>query len=176
MKNDNIARFVGFINSLGDRDDRAALAKLKRAAGNPFQNFEVLPVIGEYIPPGAREWEFKCYMLVASLFSLNPLNSDKIGNLGESLVIFRNTLSVGGESFENRFAAILNADDEDIAHRLVQVVRQISREDIYINYYRLLDDLLYWNLSDKPVQLRWARSFWAYQKENDDKNKSNEKS
>lgn len=159
------AAFVHKLLSLSQAENRAALAKLKRAAGAPYEDFEILPVIGDRIPNDVSEEKFKIYMLAACLYSLHPAHSEESGNLGETLRRFRATLGVGQESFDKRFAAVLNAETEDLANRLVQIFRQISRENVYVNYFRLLEDLLRWDNPNKYSQFNWARSYWAYQKE-----------
>lgn len=66
------------------------------------------------------------------------------------------------ESIEQRFIALLDADDApQLAHHLRQLV-QLARagDGIRIHWVTLLDDLHYWNDDERRVQQRWAREFY----------------
>ena len=66
------------------------------------------------------------------------------------------------ESIEQRFIALLDADDvQQLAHHLRQLV-QLARagDSICIHWVTLLDDLRHWNDDGRRVQQRWAREFY----------------
>jgi CRISPR system Cascade subunit CasB len=63
-------------------------------------------------------------------------------------------------SVEQRFIALLDADDEQLPDRLRQMVRLLDGDGIAITWPRLLVDLLDWQADDRPVQQRWARAFY----------------
>lgn len=65
------------------------------------------------------------------------------------------------KSIEQRFVALLDADEEQLPYRLRQMVRLIKSQDgIRIYWSELLRDLLAWNRERKPVQQKWARAFY----------------
>jgi CRISPR system Cascade subunit CasB len=65
------------------------------------------------------------------------------------------------ESIEQRFVALLDADEEQLAHHLRQMVQLLKAEDgIRIHWVELLTDLRRWNDDDRWVQQRWARAFY----------------
>lgn len=65
------------------------------------------------------------------------------------------------ESIEQRFIALLDADEVQLPYRLRQMVQLVKAEEgIRIHWVRLLDDLLWWNDDERHVQQRWARAFY----------------
>lgn len=150
---------VSFLISLKQKEDRASLAKLKRGASDPYNNFEVLSIIGRYLPDNQDD-TFRNSMLLATLFAIHPQHS-KDCNLGAALRKVRLSLQLGQESLDSRFALMLNSDKEDLPHHLLQNLRFIANKDIGIDYDILFKDLKFWNHPDKFVQLSWAKEYWG---------------
>jgi CRISPR system Cascade subunit CasB len=65
------------------------------------------------------------------------------------------------KSLTKRFTALLDADPDELPWRLRQITSQLSAADIAIDWLKLLNDLWYWNRSDRSVQVNWARQFWS---------------
>jgi len=65
------------------------------------------------------------------------------------------------ESVSARFSVLLDADMEELSHRLRQAVALISGAGIAIDWESLYDDLRWWGHVDKNVQQRWARQFYS---------------
>lgn len=67
----------------------------------------------------------------------------------------------GTESIEQRFVALLDADEEQLPHHLRQMVQLLKAEDgIPIYWVELLGDLRQWNRDERWVQQRWGRAFY----------------
>lgn len=164
MNLDEMNFFVNKLLALDNDRERGAIAKLKRSAGDPYRNFESLAVIGKWISDSSDR-TFKSCILTAVLFSISKNHAINHRNFGESLAIARSKLKVGEESLDLRVAALLNAHEEDLPYYMVQLVRYVAGKEVTINYYQLIRDLYYWNSADKPVQMRWAKSYWAHRKE-----------
>jgi CRISPR system Cascade subunit CasB len=64
----------------------------------------------------------------------------------------------GSDSTERRFIALLDADRDQLPHRLRQMVALIK--GFPLDWDSLLRDLLGWTVPEKPVQNRWARDFY----------------
>lgn len=144
---------------------RAALAQLRRGTGKTLgAAIEPLPHVvpflrdRDHVEPWERkalEWERQAFFLVGSLFAQHPTAYEARENLGDAL------RHVGShESAEKRFAALLNCRAERLGTHLRQAIRLAESKEIPINYRRLLFDLLEWDRPERPVQLRWARSYW----------------
>ncbi len=61
-------------------------------------------------------------------------------------------------STERRFIALLDADGEQLSHRLRQMIALLTEHAI--DFEGLLKDLLYWNDDQKRTQSSWARDFY----------------
>ncbi|CAN5546524.1 hypothetical protein BH23CHL5_BH23CHL5_02070 [soil metagenome] len=158
--------FVGYLQTLDQRRDRAALASLRRGLGKRVgQAPEMFPYVVPWLPTDAKPWEEERYFLVASLFASHPLNWPETGdprharNLGASMAqLAQKTKSEGAE---RRFVGLLNADPEDLPHHLRSVVSLLASKDIPVDWNQLLNDLRWWDSPERNVQRRWARSFWG---------------
>jgi CRISPR system Cascade subunit CasB len=65
------------------------------------------------------------------------------------------------ESIEQRFIALLDADEGQLAHHLRQMVQLLRAEEgIRIHWVELLTDLRHWKDDERRVQRRWARAFY----------------
>ncbi|MCA9826702.1 MAG: type I-E CRISPR-associated protein Cse2/CasB, partial [Dehalococcoidia bacterium] len=67
-------------------------------------------------------------------------------------------LTGGASSTERRFIALLDADPEQLPHRLRQMIALLKEQAI--DFDALLDDLLRWRDERKRTQNAWARDFY----------------
>jgi CRISPR system Cascade subunit CasB len=64
----------------------------------------------------------------------------------------------GSTSTERRFVNLLDADRDQLPHRLRQMVALLK--ELAIDFDALLNGLLYWNDDQKRIQNSWARDFY----------------
>jgi len=155
--------FIAYLQSLAEKQERGALAALRRGLGQPpgtvAETFRyVEPWLGEKRSP-AREAAF---YLVASLFALHPKTTHQ-GNMGAHLA---QTRSEGGEdALERRFTALLAAHPDDLPFYLRQAVSFLKSKEVPVNWNELLWDLQNWDEKrDDPrrsIQKKWASAFWS---------------
>jgi CRISPR type I-E-associated protein CasB/Cse2 len=145
-------RFVSFLHALAAREDRGALAKLRRRAGKD-PDADMLRLVVPYLPED-RPWAHRWYFLTAALFGLHPESGGR-GNLGEA---FRQLGD--NESAQKRFVALLDSHADDLPHRLRQAVGLARSKNVAIDWLQLLNDLLHWDSENRTVQTRWARAYW----------------
>jgi len=50
---------------------------------------------------------------------------------------------------------------DDLAEHLRSVIRLLKANELSIDFFQLLEDLLQWDHPDGHVQLRWARGFYG---------------
>ncbi len=149
--------FIEYLEKLRDREDRGALAALRRGLGRPpGEATEMYPYI--FCFAGIKSLEEKDYFLVASLFALHP---DKGGNGYMGSVFLRIKQLTNSDSIEQRFVALLNSDKEDLPIHLRHAVALAKGKDIPINWGQLLKDIRCWDHEARFVQRNWARDFWA---------------
>ncbi len=160
-------RFTDFLEELYERDDRAALAALRRGLGRaPGEASEM----HRYVVPrvqGLNVWQEDAYYITAALFALHPGRSwgasdgaKQSTNLGASLgkMARENKESA---SIERRFVGLLNARTEELPIHLRNVISLLKSKEIPIDWTQLLKDINNWNRESRRVQRDWARAFWS---------------
>lgn len=157
--------FFDHLITLRKRDtgpDRAAMARLRRSLGVEGMDYSALMVVGAHLPADLLDRDLDTYLLVAGLFALHP-DPGGAGSLGKALQQLRKALSVGAESLDRRFAALLDSDWEDLPYRLRQIVQLLESKKVPVNYTILLGHLKTkaWESEDRWVQRRWAREYWT---------------
>ncbi len=156
--------FITYLESLRDREDRGALATLRRGLGRePGSVVEMYPYVVPWLPAGLSRQAEAAYYLVAALFAYHPSPGGS-GNLGDA---FRGTLDAQGDNtaIERRFATLLAAHPDDLPFHLRQAVSFLKSKERPIDWRQLLADLQAWGHPDGYVQKQWARSFWGRTRE-----------
>ena len=161
-------RFVAGLTQLVEREDRAALAALRRALGTPpGSQAEAARVVYRLLPANLSQWRERDCWLLAGLLALHPraLGTPPDGqyrpNLADSLRRLARQEHVSPEGVERRLIALLNAEREDLDDHLRHAVAQLRAHDIAIDYVQLMRDLRSWSAEERWVQRRWARAFWG---------------
>lgn len=166
-----VAQFMRGLSGL----DAGGLAVLRRSAGQTLAEsrgsysvfFPLLPQDITY--PRTQEY----YFLTATLYALTTRGSDERrsdGGLSLGLALngmrWEQLMATGAGpndkiSLDRRVAALLDADAEQLAFRLRQIVRLIHSHERALDWARLLRDLLSWEHPDHFVQRRWAREYYV---------------
>lgn len=152
---EHAAKFVSHLEVLALRD-MGAMARLRRSLAFDPGAF---PIVYPYVEPFALDVPTslrRAMYLGAAMFAV--LGGSRRGvPLAEQ---FGHTVrSRGSASLEARFMALLDADEEQLPHRLRQVV-QLLVDSPGVDIAALIDDLRWWNSPDRTVQQRWARQFY----------------
>jgi CRISPR system Cascade subunit CasB len=164
-----IARLV----QLKERDDKAALAALRRGLGKPAGTVpEMFPYVEPFIPVNEYARHVEAAYLVASLFGLHPnhgesseeARSRQQRGFGASLAQLRRRegSTDEDEGVARRFGALLNCDREGLPthlRHLMTLLHSRSR-DTPIDYSQLYNDIARWDAPDHYVQRNWAAGFW----------------
>jgi len=160
-------RYLAFLHSLRDREDRGALAALRRGLGKPPASVpETFPLVIPRIPNDATKWEEELYFMIASLFAFYP-SPEGEGDMGS---VFRHIRSkTKSESVEKRFIALLRAHRDDLSDHLRHAVALAKSHDIPINWNELFVDLRKWNWASLVSQRKWAKSYWKEKSEDEGK-------
>ena len=172
---DDRARFVRGLYAIdqaaqkGGTGARASLARLRRALGRDGVDYAALAEVGHLLPRDAPLGDdaLDTHLLVAALYALQAGGAGEMRGarerttFGGSCRWLRRELSVGQESLDRRFGALLDARREDLPYRLRQIVALVSAQSVGVRYDRLLADLLRWDAPDRTVQRAWAREYWT---------------
>lgn len=163
----------GFLARLG-RLDPGGLAQLRRAAGQSLaEAHNGYSVFFTLLPPSVeRPREQERYFLVATLYALTTRGGEHARqrdgvSLGVALGRVRQSqLAATGQhadariSLDRRFAALCDADTDQLPFRLRQIVRLIYAQNQTLNWERLLRDLGAWEHPEHYVQRRWTREYY----------------
>ena len=142
------------------RDDRAALAALRRGLGRPPGTVPdmyryVVPWLADDAPP----WREDAYYLIAALFAYHPKDGG-LGNMGDHFAQARDPQG-DSTAIERRFTALLAAHPDDLDFYLRQAVSFLKSEEVPVHWHQLLADVMAWGHPERYVQQRWARAFWG---------------
>lgn len=144
------------------RDDRAALATLRRAAAGHAEA-GVYPLVARFFPSPPNRRKERALIETAILFGLHPSHGSSSVAAGLRIVRDR----TGSDSIEMRFVALLDAHPDDLFVHLRHAVALLRTAELAIDYDDLLLAIQRWGANDRHVQRRWAREFWAtYEEEN----------
>ncbi|NLX43893.1 MAG: type I-E CRISPR-associated protein Cse2/CasB [Chloroflexi bacterium] len=170
--------FVERLEDLANREDRGALAALRRGLGQPAGTVSAMyPWVVPWLPENCPPWTEATYYTVASLFALHP-SSGRDANLGVSLRRAGGSdSSAGGDagegsggamaSVERRLVALLAANSEDLPGLLRQAISLLRSKEIPVNWHQLFLDLQQWGAPSRRVQRTWAAGFWGRSAEQD---------
>lgn len=149
--------FIDRLQELAQKQERGALAALRRGLGQPPGTApEMYRYVEPFNPPQKSSW---VYYLIASLFALHP-KSGGVSNFGAHM---RACDPEGkySDALERRFTALLSAHLDDLPDYLRQAVSFLKSKEIPVNWDRLFWDLQYWDDEDRNIQKRWASAFWG---------------
>lgn len=157
--------FIDHLEGLVRRQDRGALAALRRGVGKPPGTaMEMHRYVALFLPPGPPRRQEDVYYLVAALFAYwhqgeIAVEAHPPDNLGASLARLQ-TPEIGS-SLELRFTALLKSHRDDLPAHLRQAVGLLRAKGVPVHWRHLWRDLRHWDHEDDWVQRSWARSFWG---------------
>jgi CRISPR system Cascade subunit CasB len=157
---DNEQPFITYLEGL--RDDRGALAALRRGLGQPPGTVTsmyryVVPWLGDDAPA----WREAAYYTVAALYASHPAPGGS-GTMGAHFAQARGREG-GDTAIERRFTALLAAHPDDLDTYLRQAVSYLRSKEVPVNWHQLLSDVVAWGHPERYVQKRWARAFWGHE-------------
>lgn len=142
------------------RLDAGDRARLKRCAGQSLAEARnVLGLFFHLLPPDVPYFQQETYFLVATLYPLAEEGGQ--GNLGASLQQARQPNNQKG--LDRRVNILLDSNESQLAFRLRQVIHFLKSSQVRIAWPLLLEDLLSWTHPSRPVQRRWAQTYYSEQ-------------
>jgi len=154
-----VKEFVGRLERLVEEEDRATLAQLRRSlAFEPGTYVYAFPFV-ERFTVGLSTERRKLYFLIAGLFALHPENNkNPREDLGRTLKrLYEQDKS---PSTERRVLVLLEADDEQLAQHLRQLVSLLKAKGLAVNWEQLLQGLINRQYDPEETKRRWAQSFY----------------
>jgi CRISPR system Cascade subunit CasB len=150
--------FIDWLESLNKKDTRVRAVLRRSLAFDPGTFVPAYPFIEPFLKEEKNSWQREIYYLVAGLWAAHW----REGRLGEPLTLGRacaaHQAASGSTSAERRFINLLDADPDQLPHRLRQMIALLKEESL--NFKDLLTGLLYWNNERRRTQNAWARDFY----------------
>ncbi len=158
-------RFVAALEDLVRREDRGALATLRRGLGKPPGTvIELFPYVVPYLPTDGDERRAWVFFAVAPLFAFHPVSwpageSRGWTNFGASVARLAQRLDHGSAGLEARFLRLLAAEREELPLQLYRMLTLFRPHQVPVSWVRLLRDLVQWDHPERFIQRQWARAF-----------------
>lgn len=149
---------IAWLEQLNETDSKTRAVLRRGLAFEPGQHIPAFPYVEPFLKGEETGWRRDMHYLVAALWATHW----REGRAGAALPLARacaaHQIKSGSASTERRFINLLDADREQLLHRLRQMVALLGEQPI--DFEALLNDLLQWNRDDKRTQNAWARNFY----------------
>jgi CRISPR system Cascade subunit CasB len=162
------AALIEHLQGLAKREDRGALAALRRGLGKePGTTPEMYRLVEPYLGSARKEQADAGY-LVASLLGLHPVPWEKPADppwntsFGWSLRVRFRDDGDENEGVTRRFTALLSCERDALPTHLRQLLALLHGKEgsAPVNWEQLFWDIVHWEDVDRKVQRRWAEAFW----------------
>jgi CRISPR system Cascade subunit CasB len=150
--------FVDWLEGLNEKDTRVRAVLRRSLAFDPGVFVPAYPYVEPFAKDEENPWKREVLYLVAGLWAAH-WRDNRVGELvsiGRACAIHQ--VVSGSASTERRFIAMLDADSDQLPHRLRQTLALLKEHTI--DFDDLLKGLLYWNDDQKRTQNAWARDFY----------------
>ena len=163
-----IDRFLGRLNKYVDRQDRGALADLRRGFSEATEH-RAWPYISPWCDLTNKRERMIWTTIAAGFATLG--GTSKSGNMGATLRAI--ALGGGGKkpdealaSFDGRFRRLLTCQTaEELCNHLPGVIRTAKQKGVPVDFHQLYWDLVFWTSDKRDVPVAWAAAYWGTQHE-----------
>jgi len=150
--------FIEWLEKLNETDTKVRAVLRRSLAFAPGDFPAAFPFVEPFVKSEDNSWRRWMLYLVAGLWAAN-WRKDRSGepiSLGKACAVYQEKST--STSTERRFIILLDADPDQLPHRLRQMV--VLLKDHNLDFESLLTGLLYWNNDQKRTQNQWARDFY----------------
>ncbi len=149
---------IAWLEQLNESDSKARAVLRRSLAFDPGLHIPAFPYVEPFLKGAEEGWRRDMHYLVAALWAAHW----REGRTGATSSLARacaaHQLKSESASTERRFINLLDADREQLPHRLRQMIALLGEQPI--DFASLLNDLLHWNRDYKRTQNAWARDFY----------------
>lgn len=160
--------FIDFLEARNEKDTRVRAILRRSLSFAPGEYVPAYPYVESFVKDTGAAWRREVHYLVAGLWGAH-WREDRTGAhmpIGVACAVLDNERrrKVGHDdrqkvsSTEKRFVTLLDADTDQLPHRLRQMTALLK--DQPIDFDALLKGLLYWNDDEKRTQNAWARDYY----------------
>jgi CRISPR system Cascade subunit CasB len=150
--------FIEWLERLNEKDTKVRAVLRRSLAFDPGKFTPAYPYVEPFLKDEESYWRRNVCYLVAGLWA----NHWRVGRAGVPMTLGNACasyqLASGSTSTERRFINLLDADTDQLPHRLRQMLALLNEQSI--DFGDLLNKLFYWNDDQKRTQNNWARDFY----------------
>lgn len=150
--------FIEWLEGFNEKD-RKVRAVLRRSLAFDSGTFPpAYPYVEPFLRNEDNSWRRDMFYLVAGLWAAHWRDGRDGKPMSFGKACAAHQTASGSTSTERRFIAILDADSDQLPHRLRQMIALLK--DHVIDFEALLKGLISWNDERKVTQNLWARDFY----------------
>lgn len=162
-----MSTFIEMLEDMSKKESKVRAVLKRSLAFNPGAYPPAFPYVERRLGEDDDNWKRSVYYLVAGLWAMNLKEGHGTGQSLPSACYALYIAKDKSPSIEKRFVALLDADEDQLAYRLRQMISLMK--EYAIDFDVLLKDLISWNHPEKFVQIRWAKVFYQTEAINDNK-------
>jgi CRISPR system Cascade subunit CasB len=151
--------FIEWLEGLNEKDTRVRAVLRRSLAFDPGAYVPAYPYVEPFLKDEDSSWRREVLYLVAGLWASHWREGRSGASMSIGKACFSHQAATGSATTERRFIALVDADSDQLPHRLRQTIALLKDQPIDFN--GLLNGLLHWNDDRKRTQNRWARDFYG---------------
>lgn len=150
--------FMSWLEELNGKSTKVRAVLRRSLSFAPGAFVQAFPYVEPFVKDTDHRWRREVHYLVAGLWAAHWREgaSGQAMPIGKACAVHQS--ATGSTSTERRFINLLDADTDQLPHRLRQMIALLK--DQPIDFDALLKGLLYWNDDEKRTQNKWARDFY----------------
>ncbi len=150
--------FIEWLESLSEKDTKVRAVLRRSLAFDPGTHVPAFPYVEPFVGNADSPLRRETLYLVAGLWAMQLRVGEKVSPMpiGKACAAYQNESK--SKNTERRFIALLDADRDQLPHRLRQMISLLKEQTI--DFDSLLSGLLYWDDDRKRTQNAWARDFY----------------
>lgn len=153
-----MSRFIEWLEKLNKENTKVRAVLRRSLAFDPGTFVQAIPYVEPFVKNEDGSWRRNMLYLVAGLWAAHWREGQRGQPMSLGRACAAHQASSGSTSTERRFINLLDADSDQLPHRLRQMVALLKEQAI--DFDALLKGLLYWNDDQKRTQNAWARDFY----------------
>lgn len=150
--------FIEWLEGLNEKDTKVRAVLRRSLSFDPGKYAPAYPFVEPFIKDEDKSWRREMLYLVAGLWAAHwrEGRSSAPMSIGKACSTYQK--GSGSTSTERRFITLLDADADQLPHRLRQMIALLREQAV--DFDALLKGLLYWNDDQRRTQHAWARDFY----------------
>ena len=153
-----MSAFIESLESRSETDSRVRATLRHSLSFAPGTYVPAFPYVESFVKDTDNAWRREAHYLVAGVWAAHWREGSKGSSMPIGKACAAHQSSADSTSTERRFINLLDADTDQLPHRLRQMIALLR--DQPIDFEALLKGLLHWNDAVKRTQNAWARDFY----------------